>query len=100
MLPRPITQKIYEESCRLIPGGVNSPVRAFAEVGLMPLIVDRGIGDTIFDVDGHSYIDYCMSWGALALGHAHPSVVSAVQKQMERGSSFGDRKSTRLNSSH
>jgi glutamate-1-semialdehyde 2,1-aminomutase len=73
----------------MIPGGVNSPVRAFRELDMLPMIVERGCGDLIEDVDGHSYIDYCMSWGALMLGHAHPKIVNAVRMQVEQGSSFG-----------
>ena len=83
------TKQVFEESLRVMPGGVNSPVRAFKEVGLSPLVVERGKGDTIYDLDQNPYIDYCMSWGALALGHAHPSVVQAVELQMQKGSSFG-----------
>lgn len=82
-------KRVYAESLTLIPGGVNSPVRAFQEVGLSPLVASHGKGDLLFDVDGNEYIDYCMSWGALLLGHAHPSIVHAVQEQMTLGSSFG-----------
>ncbi len=73
----------------MIPGGVNSPVRAFKGLDMLPLIVDKGQGDQLFDVDGKSYIDYCMGWGSLMLGHAHPVVVDAAIKQMKNGSSFG-----------
>jgi glutamate-1-semialdehyde 2,1-aminomutase len=83
------SQSIYEESCRLIPGGVNSPVRAFGEMGISPLIVHSGSGDQIVDADGHTYIDYCGSWGALILGHAHPKIVDGAIEQLKRGSSFG-----------
>ncbi|MES2199023.1 MAG: glutamate-1-semialdehyde 2,1-aminomutase, partial [Chlamydiota bacterium] len=86
---RPHTETIFKESSFRIPGGVSSPVRAFQGLNLTPLIVERGEGDTIVDVDGYSYIDYCMSWGSLALGHVHPSVKMAVQRQLEKGSSFG-----------
>ncbi len=80
---------IYEESCGCIPGGVNSPVRAFTSLGMKPLVVHRGEGSYIEDVDGNRYIDYCGSWGALILGHAHPAVVKAATDQLAQGSSFG-----------
>ncbi len=89
MLARPITKEVFEKSCLKIPGGVNSPVRAFTSLEMTPLIVERGKGDTIVDVDGNCFIDYCMSWGALILGHAHSRIVDRVQRQMELGSSFG-----------
>lgn len=84
------SKTIFAKNCTVIPGGVNSPVRSFKSVGVSPpLIVASGSGDTIFDVDGKKYIDYCGSWGALILGHAHPQIVKAVQSQMTLGSSFG-----------
>jgi glutamate-1-semialdehyde 2,1-aminomutase len=83
------SQLLYEKLCKLIPGGVNSPVRAFKDVQTTPLIVEKGAGDTIWDIDGYAYIDYCGSWGALILGHAHPKVTSAACAQVQAGSSFG-----------
>lgn len=83
------TERIFEESCDIIPGGVNSPVRSFRELDMIPLFVERGFGDKIQDPDGNEWIDYCMSWGALPLGHAHPKIVAAVQKQVLLGSTFG-----------
>jgi glutamate-1-semialdehyde 2,1-aminomutase len=81
---------IYKKACTLIPGGVNSPVRAFKGLGLpSPLIAESGTGAMVRDADGNEYIDYCMSWGALILGHAHPDIVDAAVAQMRRGSSFG-----------
>ena len=81
---------IFEQCCAVIPGGVNSPVRSFKAMGFSPpLIVESGNGDLIRDVDGKEYIDYCGSWGALILGHAHPDIVRAVQEQMTKGSTFG-----------
>ena len=68
-------QQLYEQSQRVIPGGVNSPVRAFRSVGGNPIFVTRGEGAVIWDADGNSYIDYVCSWGPLILGHAHPDVV-------------------------
>ncbi len=88
-MQRDKTRQIFEESCLLIPGGVNSPIRAFQEVDMLPLIAERGFGETVQDVEGHTWIDYCMSWGALPLGHAHPKIVEAVCKQMHLGSTFG-----------
>ncbi len=81
--------RIYEASSKVIPGGVNSPVRAFFDMGIPPLVVAKGKGDTIWDEDGNAFIDYCGSWGPLILGHAHPSVVKAAKAQISKGSSFG-----------
>ena len=83
------SQELFEEAKRFIPGGVNSPVRAFKSVGGEPIFVERGKGAEIYDVDGHEYIDYVGSWGPLILGHAHPRVVEAVQRACEWGTSFG-----------
>lgn len=74
---------------RLMPGGVNSPVRAFKAVGGEPVVISYGKGAHIFDVDGNEYIDYVASWGPLILGHAHPAVVDVLQKAAERGTSYG-----------
>jgi glutamate-1-semialdehyde 2,1-aminomutase len=81
--------QVYERACKVIPGGVNSPVRSFRHLRMPPLIVESGAGDQIRDVDGHTYIDYCCSWGSLILGHAHPQVVQGACDQMGKGSSFG-----------
>ena len=83
------SKRIFEKSKKVIPGGVNSPVRAFIGLGMDPLIVEQGKGDTITDVDGRSFIDYCMSWGALLHGHAHPEVLRRSIQRMQMGSSFG-----------
>lgn len=80
---------LFEAAQRVIPGGVNSPVRAFRGVGGTPRFIDRGRGPLIFDADGNEYVDYVLSWGALPLGHAHPSVVAAISEQAARGTSFG-----------
>lgn len=72
-----------------MPGGVNSPVRAFGGVGGTPRFIARGSGALLTDVDGNEYVDYMLSWGALALGHAHPAVVEAIRAQVERGTSYG-----------
>lgn len=73
----------------IIAGGVNSPVRAFRAVGGSPVFMQRGNGPFLYDVDGHEYVDYVLSWGPLILGHAHPAVVKAVTQAAQRGSSFG-----------
>jgi len=83
------SSELFEEAQRYIPGGVNSPVRAFKAVGGGPLFIDRGRGSHIWDVDGNKFIDYVGSWGPLILGHAHPLVVQAIEKAAERGTSFG-----------
>lgn len=83
------SHRLFRKAINLIPGGVNSPVRAFRAVGGNPVFIDRAKGSKIFDVDGNRYIDYVLSWGPLILGHAHPKVVSALKKAVERGTSFG-----------
>ncbi|MFW5940458.1 MAG: glutamate-1-semialdehyde 2,1-aminomutase [Chloroflexota bacterium] len=80
---------LYEEAQTLMPGGVSSPVRAFRAVGSQPLFIERGEGAYLYDVDGNRYVDYVLSWGPLILGHAHPDVVSALNKATARGTSFG-----------
>lgn len=79
----------FEEAKRYIPGGVNSPVRAFKSVGLTPLYIERGSGSKVYDIDGNTFIDYVGSWGPLIVGHAHPEVVEAVKRTAEKGTSFG-----------
>lgn len=79
----------YSEAVKVIPGGVNSPVRAFKSVNMNPVFIDRGVGSRVVDVDGNEYIDYIGSWGPLILGHAHPSVVQAIKETAEKGTSFG-----------
>ena len=83
------SQRLFEEAKRVLPGGVDSPVRAFRAVGGAPLFIARGKGDTIEDADGNRYIDYVMSWGPLILGHARSEVVAAVQSAAADGLSFG-----------
>ncbi len=80
---------LFEAARRVIPGGVNSPVRAFGAVGGEPLFMAQAAGATLTDVDGNSYVDFVGSWGPLILGHAHPAVVSAVQEAAAKGTSFG-----------
>ena len=79
----------FERARRVIPGGVNSPVRAFKAVGGAPLFIKDARGCTIVDLDGKAYVDYVMSWGPLILGHAHPAIVEAVQTATARGTSYG-----------
>ncbi|HEY2826897.1 MAG TPA: aminotransferase class III-fold pyridoxal phosphate-dependent enzyme, partial [Pirellulales bacterium] len=79
----------FERAKRLMPGGVNSPARAFGGVGGEPIFFARGEGAYLFDLDGNRYIDYIGSWGPLILGHAPPQVVEAVRSAAERGTSFG-----------
>ncbi len=79
----------FEEAKQLMPGGVNSPVRAFKSVGMNPLFMDRGKGSKIYDIDGNEYIDYVLSWGPLIHGHANDRVVEAIKKVAEKGTSFG-----------
>src|SRR4030067_181889 len=81
--------KLYWKALGMIPGGVNSPVRAFKAIGIPPAFIDRGKGSHLWDVDGNEYIDYVGSWGPMILGHAHPRVVTALKKAAPRGTSFG-----------
>ncbi len=79
----------FKEAVDLMPGGVNSPVRAFGSVNMDPIFIDHGKGAMMTDIDGNEYIDYVLSWGPLIVGHSHPKVVEAIQKQAAKGSSFG-----------
>src|SRR5947209_16027962 len=83
------SREAFQRACRLIPGGVNSPARAFGAVGGQPLFIARGEGPYLYDLDGNQYLDYVGSWGPLILGHAHPRVVRAVEDALRRGLSFG-----------
>ena len=83
------SQQLFEQAQRVIPGGVNSPVRSFRAVEGTPPFIARGQGARVWDVDGNEYIDFLGSWGPLALGHAHPAVVEAVQRAAADGTSFG-----------
>jgi glutamate-1-semialdehyde 2,1-aminomutase len=83
------SHKLFERACELIPGGVNSPVRAFKAVGGNPIFIDRAKGSKIYDIDGNVYIDYVLSWGPLILGHSHPHVVGALRKALGKGTSYG-----------
>jgi len=83
------SKELFEQAQRYIPGGVNSPVRAWKSVGMTPLFIEKGEGSKIYDVDGNAYIDYVGSWGPLILGHSHPRVVKALKKTLKKGTSFG-----------
>ena len=83
------SRELWERARQLLPGGVSSPVRAFAAVGGTPRFVDRAKGPYLTDVDGVRYVDYVMAWGPLILGHAHPAVVEAIQQQALRGTAYG-----------
>jgi len=80
---------LYNQSIRCLPGGVNSPVRAFKAVGEIPVFIGRAKGAYLYDVDGNKYIDYVGSWGPAILGHSHPQVVKKVQAAAVKGLSFG-----------
>ncbi len=88
-LKRDASRSLFAQASELLPGGVDSPVRAFKAVGGEPLFIQRGQGPWLYDADGNRYIDYVLSWGPLVLGHAHPAVVAAVRAAAERGTSFG-----------
>ena len=86
---RKYSEKLWQEALRYLPGGVNSPVRAFRGVGGTPFFTQRAKGSRLWDVDGNEYIDYVCSWGPMILGHAHPKVIRAVQEAARDGTSFG-----------
>jgi glutamate-1-semialdehyde 2,1-aminomutase len=85
----PRSRKLFEEAKKHIPGGVNSPVRAFRSVGGEPLFIKKAKGSKIYDADGKAYIDYVLSWGPMILGHGHPRVLAALKKALANGTSFG-----------
>lgn len=88
-LRRKKSEAAFARASRLMPGGVNSPARAFGAVGGMPVFFERGVGAYLYDLDDNEYIDYVGSWGPLILGHAPPAVVAAVERALARGTSFG-----------
>jgi glutamate-1-semialdehyde 2,1-aminomutase len=89
MISRAKSEQLFAEALKRIPGGVNSPVRAFRAVGGQPFFVNRAAGCRVFDVDGNEYIDYVGTWGPAILGHAHPKIIQAVQETAANGTSFG-----------
>src|SRR5471032_2580023 len=84
-----ISEELFRRAVEIIPGGVNSPVRAFKSVGGQPVFMARGERSRIFDVDGNQYIDYVGSWGPLLLGHRHPEILAALERALTIGTSFG-----------
>src|SRR5512137_649566 len=88
-MTRSKSEQLFAEALKFIPGGVNSPVRAFRAVGGQPFFVDRAKGAHVWDVDGNEYVDYVGTWGPAILGHAHPTIIKAVQAAAEHGTSFG-----------
>ena len=89
MISRTNSDRLFAEALKFIPGGVNSPVRAFRAVGGQPFFVQRAAGSHVFDVDGGEYVDYVGTWGPAILGHAHPKVIRAIQETAVHGTSFG-----------
>src|SRR6185312_4444699 len=83
------SEQAWQAAQRVLPGGVDSPVRAFRAVGGNPPFIQRGSGSRIYDVDGNAYIDYVCSWGPLIAGHAHPAVVAGLREAIEGGTSYG-----------
>lgn len=83
------SESLFDEAKQYIPGGVNSPVRAFKSVGHNPVFIDRASGSKIYDVDGNEYVDYVGSWGPMLLGHQHPAVVEALKSYLNKGTSYG-----------
>ena len=83
------SQDHFDRAQRSIPGGVNSPARAFGAVGGVPVVMDRGQGAYLFDIDGNRYLDFIGSWGPMILGHSHPKVVEAAIAAIRNGSSYG-----------
>jgi glutamate-1-semialdehyde 2,1-aminomutase len=86
---RPNSKAAFEEAVQYIPGGVNSPVRALRAVGETPLFIERAEGVTLHDIDGNSYLDFCLSWGVFIVGHAHPAVTAPVARAIANGTSYG-----------
>ena len=85
----PRSDEAFVQACRLLPGGVNSPVRAFGGVDLGPVFIEAAKGSKVYDLDGHEYLDYVGSWGPMILGHAHPAVIDAIHRAVDKGTSFG-----------
>src|SRR5271157_1866381 len=89
MVSRKKSEQLFAEALEFIPGGVNSPVRAFRAVGGQPFFVNQAQGARIVDVDGNEYLDYVGTWGPAILGHAHPKIIQAIQQAAGQGASFG-----------
>jgi len=84
-----ISARMFQQARKVIPGGVNSPVRACQSVGCDPVFIERAQGSSVYDVDGNEYIDFVCSWGPMILGHAHPEILAAIASAMQHGTSFG-----------
>lgn len=84
-----LSSQAFNKALRLMPGGVNSPVRSFKSIGIPPVFIKKAYGSSLEDIDGNNYIDYCLSWGVSILGHAHPKVNEAAHTAIENGSSYG-----------
>lgn len=89
MHKKTLSQDLFQKMCEVIPGGVNSPVRACRGMGQPPMVVESGEKDIVVDVDGNRFIDYCGSWGALIHGHSHPQILDNVKNRMDKGTTFG-----------
>ena len=89
MFARSLSDQLFAEALNYIPGGVNSPVRAFRAVGGQPFFAHKAKGAHVWDVDGNRYLDYVGTWGPAILGHAHPQIIKAVQAAARHGTSFG-----------
>ncbi len=83
------SSELYERALKVLPGGVNSPVRAMRQIAREPIFIERGEGCELIDVDGNRYLDWVGSWGPLILGHAHPAVLAAVIEAARRGTTYG-----------
>src|SRR6266513_5357099 len=83
------SERLFARAQRILPGGVDSPVRAFKSVGGTPLFIERAYGARLVDIDGNTFIDYVMSWGPLIHGHAPRGLVSALERAVKRGTSYG-----------
>ena len=88
-MPSKSSKSFFRQASKYIPGGVNSPVRAFRSVDSTPIFIARAAGSKVYDVEGREYIDYVSSWGPMILGHSHPAVVRAIQKAAAKGTSYG-----------
>lgn len=89
MISKTRSMKAYSEAINFIPGGVNSPVRAFKQIDQQPLFIDRAMGSAVFDIDGNQFIDYCLSWGVFVQGHGHPEIQEKLKETIDKGTSFG-----------
>jgi len=89
MHKKSLAQDLYEKMCEVMPSGVNSPMRACMGMGQLPMVVDAAEKDYVIDVNGERFIDFCGSWGALILGHAHPVILDSVKKRIDKGTTFG-----------